>query len=68
MKVRSLREIRDLCINSFSECEEEVYRVYENIRRYENDLRAYITLRPLKEVLEDLKRSIERRGVLSGVL
>jgi aspartyl-tRNA(Asn)/glutamyl-tRNA(Gln) amidotransferase subunit A len=51
-----------------SEALEEVYKVYENIEKKENILKAYITLRPLEDVLKDVRKSLESKKPLSGIL
>lgn len=68
MKVKTVHELREIYDSDPREAEEEVYRVYENINRYEKILRAYITLRSIESVLEDVKRSLRERKILSGIL
>ncbi len=48
--------------------EDYVYSIYENIRRLNNKLNAYISLRPVEVVLEEVKKSIKIGGKLSGAL
>jgi len=67
-RVKGLYEIINDFRNDPSEVEEEVHRIYERIKRYEDLLHAYITLKPLEKVLEEVRSVQKINSFLSGAL
>jgi Asp-tRNAAsn/Glu-tRNAGln amidotransferase A subunit and related amidases len=59
----------DILENKLSlDIEEYVYKVYENINKLEPKLNAFITLRPLEEVINEVKEKLKSGKELAGVL
>ncbi|MGC9009030.1 MAG: Asp-tRNA(Asn)/Glu-tRNA(Gln) amidotransferase subunit GatA [Sulfolobales archaeon] len=67
-RVKGLYEIIKIFENDPTEIEEEVYRVYERIERYNKTYFAYITLKPIATVLEEIRALQNTKTLLKGVL
>lgn len=67
-RTKGLRELIDMFRRDPASAEEELHRIYDRIERYNNILFAYITVKPLENALEELKRSLAEKRELSGLL